>query len=48
VLRVYCKKYTKGDTKITTDSNFEVRHPRCVNQITYMVDVQSKHNYLIC
>jgi len=27
--------------------SFEVRHPCCVNQITYMVDVQSKHNYII-
>jgi len=24
-----------------------MRHPRRVNQITYVVDVQSKHNYLI-
>jgi len=26
--------------------NLEVRHPCCVCQITYMVDMQSKHNYL--
>jgi hypothetical protein len=25
--------------------NFELRHPRCVNQITNMVYVQSKHSY---
>jgi len=27
-------------------SNFEVRHPRCVNQITNMAGVQSKRNYM--
>jgi hypothetical protein len=26
---------------------FEARHPRCVNHIIYMVNVQTKHNYLI-
>jgi len=30
----------------TAFGNFEVRHPRCVNQITNMADVQSKHNYI--
>ena len=31
---------------ISQDKNFEVRHPRCVNQITNMADEQSKHNYI--
>ena len=26
--------------------HLEVRHSRCVNQITNMADVQSKHNYI--
>jgi len=31
---------------ISQDKNFEVRHSRCVNQITNMADEQSKHKYI--
>jgi len=30
----------------TEEQNFEVRHSHCVDQITYMADLQSKHNYI--
>jgi len=31
---------------IRTGSDSGARHPRCVNQITNMADVQSRHNYI--
>jgi len=45
--KVYNDIYHKDIRKHNNHSNFEVRYPRCVYQITYMAEEQSKHNYLI-